>query len=622
MPIYTIETPAGRKLKIEAATESDALRGARQWHAENGQAKPAGPVFDPARDAGRALDPALKAVADDVRRGGGPGSAMRLAGVGAAGLQALVNQVTGPASRALAKYGPQAYGRPAAPWQAGFGEAPRALEGEEAAAAIEGDLNTALMGLRPGPKGLKPLPPKVARPAEPQVRAARAIERARARDLAAGDTPAVAPGAMPIHQGGENLAAVADVLANSPGPGRGVIRKAVRDYEGRAVDRTKADIARDLGGRGDFFETQENLINARRAAADEGMATIQDHLVTLDNNSVLALRSDLAKGAIRERALNALASPDEAVRADGARLMRLADDLLDKPGSQTITVRDAQDISRSLLEGANAAYASGNGGRGAALKELGKAVRTNASTPERGGFQEYGDWLRQYGDDMAREQALQLGRDVFKPGGNAEQLRAAVGEMSEAERLLYRKGVGEALLDQVRSTKGDVGALRNLMRSEENAERVALAFPDDQAFANFMESAARRVGEREVNNRILGGSPTDPRQAARADLQAEGFDPLGAMGDALTGDIGGLARRGAREAIRSLPRQSRSVINDPEANLALARALTDENEMTALLNQLQAARARDARLRAVLQRAAPLLLETGAASSEAQKVGR
>lgn len=45
MPIYTIETPNGRKLKIEAADEATALAGAEEWHAQNGTATPAAPAL-------------------------------------------------------------------------------------------------------------------------------------------------------------------------------------------------------------------------------------------------------------------------------------------------------------------------------------------------------------------------------------------------------------------------------------------------------------------------------------------------------------------------------------------------------------------------------------------------
>lgn len=586
--------------------------------------KAAGPVFDPVKDALRGLSTFTDSVGrsmDNLAAGKPTRWADNPALTApAALLQAVTGQVTGPASRALATYGPRAYERPAAPWDPNFGQAPRALSGDAAAQAIEGDLNTALMGLRPAAGGVKPLPPRVERPAAVDVRVAKAVERANARDRLAGDLPQTAPGALPIHQGGENLTAMADVLANSPGPARRVIREGIDSYERRAFSRTKDDIARDLGGRGDFFETQDQLIAARKAAADEGMAAMADAPVSLDENAIMALRSDLAKTAIRERARNALASPDPEIRAQGAALNRLADEVLDNPAGAQLTLRDAQDISRTLQQQATAAYRAGDGGRGEALSTLGKAIRSNAADPARGGVEGYGKWLKQYGDDMAREEALQLGRDVFKPSSNSEQLRKALGDMSEAERALFQKGVGEALLDQVRSSKGDAGALRNLLKSEENMDRVSLAFPDDQAFANFYESAARRVAERDVNSRITGGSPTDPRQAARADLTDAGFDATDVLGAAI--DPGGAARQGMREAIKKLPRRSRSIIDDPEANLIAARAMVDPDEMTRLLNTLNAARARDARLRAVLQRATPLLLEGGAASSEAQRARR
>lgn len=48
MAVFTIETPSGKRLKIEADTEADALRGAQEWEA--GQASPA-PIEPPTEGA-------------------------------------------------------------------------------------------------------------------------------------------------------------------------------------------------------------------------------------------------------------------------------------------------------------------------------------------------------------------------------------------------------------------------------------------------------------------------------------------------------------------------------------------------------------------------------------------
>lgn len=612
MPTYTIKVD-GHTLKIKAPDEAQALAAARGWKPDD-----VGPVFQPGKDFVEPLKRGFATLGDEVSKGA-QGSPLALAAPLFGGLEGLANQVTAPAARALAKYGPTPYERPAAPWDARFGQAPRKLAGQQAVDALKRDLDISMMGMRPAGGTLKPLPPKVAKPAASDLRAAKAVDKARQRDIASGAAAEAAPGALPIHTG-ENMAAVGDILANSPGVGGRTIRQGIADYEAAATQRTKADIARDLGGRGDYFETLDGMIAQRKAAADQGMAAMADAPVSLDDNAVMALRSDLAKTAIRERARNALASPDPDVRAQGAALNRLADEVLDNPAGAQLTLRDAQDISRTLQQQATAAYRAGDGGRGEALSTLGKAIRSNAADPQRGGVQGYGDWLKKFGDDMSREEALVLGKEVFGGKQSAEQLREAVGAMSEGERTLFQKGVGEALLSQVRSTKGDTGTLRSLLKSEENMERVALAFPDDVTFADFMETAARRVAERDVNSRILGGSPTDPRKAARADLEDTGKAArvAGAVGDMVGGRPVSGAAKAAREALKDLPLLERrgfkkSVLNDPEANLAASRAMVDPDEMTRLLNTLQAERARASRLRAIVQRTAPLLLETGAA---------
>lgn len=428
-----------------------------------------------------------------------------------------------------------------------------------------------------------------------EVRAAEAVRRALSRD-------AISPGLIEIDpsdalpfQRGDNLTGLAEVLAQSPGPGQRIVRQAVGDQSAGASGRIKGEIANTLGGTGDYFEKLDAAKLARKTEADKTMATLGRHEVTLDQDSVLALRSDLARSAIREQALNSLASPDAEIRATGARLNRLYDDLLDKPGAQTITVRDAQNISRVLLDAADDAYKGGNGSRGAALKTLGKSVRENAATPERGGFSEYGDWLKKYAEDSSGIDALEMGRNVFSPklDMSVERLRQSFAGWSDAAKENYRIGVGEAVLAAARS-KGGVAEARQLLKNEEFADRIRLAVPDDMSFQSFMSAMEREVEWAARNNRVVSGSQTYGRQAARADLEAQGRDPLAmaaegvdlilSPGKALTG-------KALKEALKAIPRKDRSVIGDEAANAALAKALVDQNEMTRLLNLLEHYRA-------------------------------
>jgi hypothetical protein len=54
MPIYTIETPSGKRLKIEAADESTAMRGAQEWESQQ-TAQPANPFEGKSEDEARAF---------------------------------------------------------------------------------------------------------------------------------------------------------------------------------------------------------------------------------------------------------------------------------------------------------------------------------------------------------------------------------------------------------------------------------------------------------------------------------------------------------------------------------------------------------------------------------------
>ena len=427
--------------------------------------------------------------------------------------------------------------------------------------------------------------PPAQRPSSAEIRAAKAVERAVKRDQRAGVQPR--KGSIPFHTHGENVSGIAEVLAQSPGSASAAIKRVAGDSRAAERTRMKTAIAEGMGGRGDYFESLDTLFKTRADEAKTGMAKLGEHLVTLDENSVSALRSDLSRQAIKDAAANALASPDAEVRAAGASLNRLHDQLLDNPQAITIRVRDAQDISKSLLDAADAAYSSGNGARGAALKALGRDVRSNAGTPERGGFEDYAAWLKKYGDDSENIKALEMGRGVLTNSldNSPEKLRKTLEDMSDPAKENFRKGVGEALLTQVRQ-KG-IGPARQLLKDEDFAAKVRLAYPTDEGFNAFMAIADDAVQNEARNAQMLGNSRTYGRQAAADDLNAEGFDPAEMAIDAATLNVGGLARGGARAALKSLPRRDRSLVGDPKTNALLGDAVTDQDKMTALLNLLE-----------------------------------
>ena len=57
-----------------------------------------------------------------------------------------------------------------------------------------------------------------------------------------------------------------------------------------------------------------------------------------------------------------------------------------------------------------------------------------------------------------------------------------------------------------------------------------------------------------------------------------------------------IAGKAGKAALKALPRKNTSVIGDPVINAALGRTMADPDEMTRILNLLQAARGRQLRL--------------------------
>lgn len=99
----------------------------------------------------------------------------------------------------------------------------------------------------------------------PEVRAAQAIQNAIDRDEAAGHV--IDPTQPLRHAGGENVAALYDVVAQSPGPGRQLMKQAIDAHAAATSAGIKADIGEALGGKGDYFATQDALSAQRRADA-------------------------------------------------------------------------------------------------------------------------------------------------------------------------------------------------------------------------------------------------------------------------------------------------------------------------------------------------------------------
>jgi hypothetical protein len=496
------------------------------------------------------------------------------------------------------------------------------ITGRAGSAALSGGLSLATAGLLEGGGALvsRVGQGNAQRAAEavglgatgPERRVTGALGRALERDQMTPqqylDSLTNAPeGRLPFQSGGENLLGLAETMATAPGNARRMLVGAVEGQRDGASNRVTARLAEGFGAQGNGFQALRQQVAARGEAANTGMGEIADAVVALDDQAVQALRSRLSSRAVRDAAEEAIAELTPEGSAAANRLFGLGERLSDMPAGANITVREAQDISYALKEAAGRAYRGGFNSRGEALQTLSNAIRTNARTPERGGVQAYDDWLKSFGDASEAIEGQRVGQNIFataneKNAMSAAELSERWSKWSEPARQNFRIGVGEAVLDRVRGN-GGVAAMRRLIRDNEIADRIRVAFNDEDAFLAFMRSADDEVSMANTGNQVIGGSPTARRAAGRADVEAQGFDPLSLVEAAadFTNPVGA-GRQAIRLAAKNLPRADRSIIGDEELNGLLGAALSDEAAMTRLLNLMQTQEGLQARVAAQARR--------------------
>ncbi len=238
-------------------------------------------------------------------------------------------------------------------------------------------------------------------------------------------------------------------------------------------------------------------------------------------------------------------------------------------------------------------------------------VERTARDPNRGGFADYDAWLKQYGLDADNKSALEMGKNVLNNSVWPEEVQQELAAMDPAAMLHYRKGVAEALFKQVKSAKGDISVMRRLTEDQNLGEKIALAFPDDASFAAFVKSAATRVKAAERNNAITAQSRTAPKTAAMKDL-SDPQDPIEAGVDEAVNALSSpqsVPGRLARGLSKVIPKRT-GVLNDEEANAILGQTAINPDEITRLLNVLQATRAQNAIRQSQAARAAVPLAST------------
>lgn len=393
--------------------------------------------------------------------------------------------------------------------------------------------------------------------------------------------------------------ALIDVVDDS---GRGAVRAAAsrmtpaRQQTTEFADARALDLPSRMGGQARRVLSQdprtpdqirEAMATQRGANADRSFGAVRGQEVTMQDNTVLALRTDSARQAIREAAQR---ERDPETRR---RLMGLANAALDAPATP-ITVGMADRISRVLLGKANAAARSGDNDLASTLGNLGRDIRTPVADAVPG----YRAALDGYGADTRLTQAAGVGEDLLTR--NTDEFTQLAAGLTPEERQLALAAARRAIERKAGENPASApGVARQIANApEQQARTAALAGPQG---AQQLQQGMR-LEERLVRN----AGDVAPRQGSQTQNKAQDAANMVSAGARVGGQVG----RGDWLGIGIDWLRSRGM-NDTQAE-RLVNLATDPAQVDHVMRLLTARYGRQQAQQFVTMRRAALLGATSA----------
>lgn len=420
------------------------------------------------------------------------------------------------------------------------------IEGAATGAAIGAPLAgvsyPVMRGIGAGARGIRDI---LQSRLNPSVAADRKILQALARDettpgRVAGRLRQLGPQGTITDAGGENVMGLARAAAAAPGSAR---NRAMQVYEGRAEGEAKRIAAKvgKLLDPDDFYAAEEAYLgNLRTRAQPYYQRAYEQHQSVMTPALNRVLNSRTGQKALREtsqivadeRAAGAAkylgAVDDELLQA-----MRAARDVGNLPaGTESLrpgpikgfSLETWDQIKRgfdSLLD--SKAYRNELTGklnkRGYAVDQMRRTVLKELDKATGGPGSDYAVARSIYAGDAEVIGALREGRKALTM--DPELIRRNMAAMSEAAAEAYRTGAARALKDIVDKTVDTGSAARKLFGNQRMRDRFRAIFPDQKSFNEFAQTMVAEKRFDKVYRFLNVGSPTQPRQAERADLLSD-----------------------------------------------------------------------------------------------------
>jgi hypothetical protein len=386
------------------------------------------------------------------------------------------------------------------------------------------------------------------------------------------------------------LVDLAETAAQRSGASARIVEGTLGRQTAGARERVYGRAKSELGG-GNYYDDEARMVEDLRNKA----STLYDDAYAfgsvMDPRIMSALKNTKFKG-FYDKAREIAETEKMAAKLRGEDTSKFELEELykfDKEGNIVgVNVPDVRTLDY-IKRGIDATIDSGFRGQGMstaeanALKDLRKQfvnALDEATVDPQTGRSAYKTARKVYAGDMEVLDAMRMGRDKFN-SMDSEEIAKAFDEMGQAERDAFQTGAIRSIYDVVMKSPNNINAAQKLIGSPEYSAKLKEIFDSPAQFDLFKAALEREAQLFAQSNRILGGSATARRTAAREAFE-EGSPVGGVVADTLTTGFGNsMANLVARIA------RSATMTDDTAKEVSRMLMSSDPTEVAAAVKLLE-----------------------------------
>ena len=365
---------------------------------------------------------------------------------------------------------------------------------------------------------------------------------------------------------GPTSRAYLDAVNVLPGPGKKTAMDFLLERNSGALNRIKGDLTDAFGEQGSYFDTYKALEAVRKSSGQKMYQKAFKTKVPATTELTSLMKTDVMKDAL-----------STAYKIANAEKIKLPNLVIGKNGKlYTQKGAEVTDIDTKFLHyiklGLDDTIYSSKRGQ----TPVGN-VLLRANTQIKNEFLDYLDSnnpayksaRNQWAGNSSILDALESGRNILKPSTNVDELADQITRMSQSEKLAFRNGVINTIIDKMESSVFEEGAGRgtnlayNIIKTPKNKKLLKLTFPQTpqgtRSFNKFISKLEDEIQVKDTANTVVGNSATVGRAEALAQIKKivepgdiQNLSPVGLIYGLFKSDYAGASEEASIAAANKL----------------------------------------------------------------------